>query len=1260
MALWGEGSPGYLVEVFDRIGVDINELQARHHGTLRRLSDTNLQVWPGQWISGLCSAAVRVLGSELSAAFVLSQPGLAAPGALHYFHPQQDDLNRLSCEWLGHFGLRAHGQPDNVKEAPIDIFGNERLSTGFRKLIADIQDLSASISRNRGNEEALLSDFKALTVRSAALLVFTTASRGSRLDKLKCGSLLAHEELIHVEDKEVADGRGSRLLPKLDIHYWLLNGFLKAQTAASEKLVRQLPTKMRGDVLLELANQDLRFDAGCFQYFGRKGQRISRTPVSSADIGEVAQQYLQAPRNFMRHVVITHWTLARMDCTVLRALTGHAWASAEAPGPCATYAPTSLIAAIKAPLEQLLATWIVSPTQSQGHRAWPTHRLPLWRLFKVQGHYRKFITDGLQGPVFSRWHVAAMVMAEHIRHNLCSGQLPLGGKALMWLYLVFVDGLNEPQDLKAIFDHGDVLTRGTYGWTARWRREADRRNGRLIALQAPTSLFLESHWSSISIDAKESIGTDLARWLTAIQPNHPSKDCTPDRAKAILLAVASLWSDVAIPSALQTAYSTDTNAPFPSLRSAERLVNGFNRHTLPITTSGSRPSLVHQSESALHRLLKLIHKVGDNQQRLGEQKARAAYFLGHAASLRGSNDGSWTNALIKAIQQNIELIQHGSRKALQFSSLSTYVSSITDFIISRQNLNLLEVEENDLQVLSIELLEHARRKDGPTKSDVQSAAFWLLRSLENQGFRVLLHPPASSFWRLRPGRSRPVPVIDATDSDAAQTMLSATHTATQLNHDQLHLLVDLLQQVPLRWMEAATLDTTHILLGRPALRVEPSGFSHTKSTSSTRTLELPAALHGRLLDLARRVSAVSSSNRPLLFSEASSGSDDEAVPSRHNEDLAWVMRCILEDDFRIHDLRANVVSSLIFPGWRKTFDRWVRHQASGDELRGQFEHSSQSAWSAERASVVAGHSHPVVGVSYYAFIWPFLRCLALASLNAHLVPGSEFLRHASLSSAALDKARQRSSDTASNPWNHLASKRFHRDKLKGSNTPQPPTLHTPTVSMAIADQASAVAPVEELKQHRSLCLCSSGLPLEDSMDMARIEPHHRDALNTYLASLSSQDLESLRKREGGSSGQRSAAAEIDLIRSQAFEDLFKVLAPAAPHQLRRLLVLLSSRSGRDALPESSLSEVAGIFDGGDFKLEVIFGQRHFDAGAAARLSACKSLVMGQPVRDQGRAQRAFILQRSSELSLVAKARWRSVAAQLTFHLVRYKFGQSET
>lgn len=1252
-------SAEHLGDLLTHQEIALADLEHAHQQMLRHFSDPHLQTWPSHWLAGVRAASVALLGSELVAAYVMSYPGLGAEGALHYFHPPQKQLDEMTSRWHAALGLGDQSGLHEVRlVATPEIFGNHRIRTGFTHLVQDIKDLQRQIGKSRGDVREVLPDFKQLTAAVASLAVFVTAGRGMKIEEIKNGSLLFHDRLIHIDDKDVINGRGSRLIPRPDALTWATDVFLDVQTLVASRLCTASGIRQT-DSLLELSSRHLRFDAVCFQYFTVSAGVVQRIAVTATDIEVNARKYFDAPRNFMRHVIITHWTLSGEDRTALRALTGHAWNWSEVPGPCTTYSPISLIQSIKAPLERILSHWLPAQHSSRLNAAHTLLHFPARRIHKVHKHYRSFIEDGTQGPVFSRWHLASDTFSQSVREDLTLDRSSGSKELLLWLHLVFIDGLTEPEDLEAMLATPSSFSRSSSGWCVSWARSGDAPEARSLRLQAPTALYLERIGAaSLALPASD-IDHELASWLSGRCGAGTSKDASPSKASLVLTSIASLWTDLTLPTSLQVAYCPANRAPIPTKRSSFALIHGTSTHTVPIGQFANPSTARAHHSGCLQQLIKLIHRVGDNTQRLGEQKSRAAYLLEHVNALGSWDEGSWTDVLISALRHNIELIRASSSRALQFSSISTYTSALSHFIADHEDINFAQADELETKHLSHQLLKHASDRDARGSSDVTSAALWLLTSMKRQGHSVDLEVVDIDEWRTRPASVSLIPMIADQTIDQAKSMLMQAHADSTLHQEQITVALELLRSRPMRWMELAALDPTHVLDQHDTVRIEASGYSHIKSASSVRNIGVAKDLYQRLKSLATRVSHLHESSRPLLFSRAAAGEDPTLIPSWIHQEISWTMKYLLEDTFRIHHLRANAITQSMFPGWHAIFRRWVLGQANDKEISKLFEYSPAQASRCEKTAVQAGHSHPATTVTYYLFAWPLLRTLAMADCNVGLVPGPQYLEHLGISRAAWVKAAQRRRDLPTDPWSYLSRRAFGikpvESDLNASHghsasliPPTEPGNHTGPNS---GEQQSPTNLV------RYLCLRACGVPAARATDFTRLSPRQSaDLEDLYSVTDKAEKIALLRARQGSSSGDRSSTAEVRLVQSDVFLKLIEIASRACAPQLLSLVSLLTPRLNQRTCTEQEINELAALFDSSEFAVELVFREKGADPVMAARLERCPSVLAVHSVRDLAAPLRGFVVERSGQTTLVAKSRLRSVFSLICYflHLVRHE------
>lgn len=377
-------------------------------------------------------------------------------------------------------------QASSIWVNDMDVFDDAGLRAGFAKLMSDMENLRTKIARHRGQVTEIIDDFNELTKRCAAMWVFVTAGRGSKVDEIRNGAVLCSEELMFVEDKWVEEERGERLIPTTFVSDWVLDVYTSALMLISQKIVKSRQSRSK-DVWTDLAQGKLMFDAVCFQSIEQKNGNLFHAPVVAADVQFVSQRYFRANKNFMRHVVITRWTTARFDPALLRILTGHSWAGAQVPAPCSTYSPLSAIEAVREPLELLLRNWVDIPEYRKSTKICLLD-LPLQRLHKSQHMYRSVLEEAYNGPLYTRWHLAARKFCQSVRTQLLQ-PLEISVFSQIYLSLIFFDGLHESCDMSAIMSASSSFEKGPNGWIVQWRRPGDQVS-RITLVQAATGVLL--------------------------------------------------------------------------------------------------------------------------------------------------------------------------------------------------------------------------------------------------------------------------------------------------------------------------------------------------------------------------------------------------------------------------------------------------------------------------------------------------------------------------------------------------------------------------------------------------------------------------------------------------------------------------------------------------------------------------------------------------------------------------------------------------
>lgn len=1127
----------------------------------------------------------------------------------------------------------------------VNPFDDPWLRKGFADLTSEIDRLQERIARHRGNFRETINEFNALVKHCTAMWVFVTASRGSKVEEIRNGSVLIDDSLMFVDDKSVDDERGARLIPSNFASKWALDRYIEALMLVSRRIVRDR-NRHAHDVWSELAQGQLRFDAVCFQIIREQNGKLGRAPVTAPDVQEISRQYFNANKNFMRHVVITRWTIERLDPVLLRCLTGHGWEGAQVPAACSTYSPMSLVLAVREPLESLLRKWI-DLSESRPIPRPTLLDLPLRRMHKCHARYRHVVQEGRNGPGFSRWHLPALHFCRNLREQLLK-HTGISPESQTYLSLILFDGLHEQSDVHAIMSSRRSFEKGPNGWFIKWRRPGDQAH-RLIPAQVVTGAFLElmhegEDWLSI-----QEIETQACKFIQEIFPAAERKPSASVSAIDVCRTACALWLDINLPTGLQTAYSEEVHAPVLSPQSSLRLVSGVDHVTPTMNGPGALTTETH-SNRCLQSLLKLVHHLGDTTQKLGEEKARSRYYEKHIRSTGQLSEGSLSAVLDQAIRANIRLQEAGASGRIKFSSVSTYLSTLTPVFKQLADESFLDLDGEGLFRVGQMFFREATRGSlsDEQRSHHHSAATWLLKTLRQLGY------PFPADLQLQ-GRStddpatkaQSIPLIESHAIEAIRQIIKS-RGHSQLDTDRLLLALDLLTSTPLRWMELATINTSHIATDLPCIRIESSGFSHIKTASSVRTIPVEDRLMEQLRDVVVRVERVRTRiKHPLVFGYLDPSSDDTSISSWIHDELSLLITHVLCDDFRIHNLRANVVTRKLFPGWTELFKRWQSCQATGHELSDFFSWSSQVSWRAESVSAMAGHSHPRSSVFYYLFASHQLRCLGMAAINSQLHPTTHLLKTLGISMDAHTKACQRDNTFSGNRWNHLAT------RLRGSKTksaPDEPETKVDETNLTPTDQPFCIAQVTRLVSDRYICLRASGLSSLEATDVCSISLSQRQPIDQKYSALDQKVLALLRKREGKSAGERSQKAEIELIRSSLFEDLHRIFMAADPLAREHLLHLLRPEMSAAVPDYSVIQKAAAIFEGTHLGIEVIFGKRHVDPEVNARLDRLKTVSVGKAVRDLGQRPRAFVIRTDVALSQVFKSRLRSVTSILLYVL----------
>ncbi|HEY9096123.1 MAG TPA: hypothetical protein VIN35_10295, partial [Hydrogenophaga sp.] len=299
------------------------------HDLLKDLSESIFPAFPGRWSNSISRVYLDVHDSDLFAATCSLDLALTSRAALYYFHPSEQDIRDASSKVYERLGL-GHCVPGTAVGHGRSIPSDDQIRAGFERMHVRSRALLSSTKHIKTDLESAIQSLNELTQLSAAMTVFSVAGRGSKVEEITWGALFCHRDFMWLEDKKVEFESSSRILPKVSFLQIALHRMFIARQAVAEELAvrlrRDLATQWK-----EVASGQLRFDAPAFEYITLKFGKVTRKPVTASDLEEISRQYFQAEKNFMRHVLVTHWAIAGKDRYLLRLITGHSMAGLALP-----------------------------------------------------------------------------------------------------------------------------------------------------------------------------------------------------------------------------------------------------------------------------------------------------------------------------------------------------------------------------------------------------------------------------------------------------------------------------------------------------------------------------------------------------------------------------------------------------------------------------------------------------------------------------------------------------------------------------------------------------------------------------------------------------------------------------------------------------------------------------------------------------------------------------------------------------------------
>lgn len=1227
----------------------------RVHELLKRLGDPGLQAFPVRWSRSISRVYISEGNSPLFASFCSLDLSVSAVGARSYLHPAPQEIFHLAQKVFFRLGLGEVNQAAPLTKK-VGICSDNQLKHGFHRMAEETAELQAALKLDLPLSTKV-EKYNQLVVHTAALLVFSIAGRGSRIEEVTWGAALCRPDLLWIEDKKVAHENGSRILPKIPrLHDALVQ--LSTATQLIAALVAATLPRHTGDVWREQAGGTFRFDALLFQKIVLKSGQPDRQPVVAADVESVAQEYFGKGKNFMRHVVITTWAIEGKDPSLVQLITGHAMAGLEVPSAGSVYSPRSAVEHAGKMLDKLLERWM--PTPKSGSRA-PTlvrfKALPGRRAHKVHQAHRQSLLEG-GAPTFSRWHLAAEAIVLRVRDLLLLGQGPASPLARLWLHLLCFDGLHEVADLKKVFqDLKLALALGGAGWTVQLRREGAS-YPLVVGLTPPTSVLVSGFKDALlsaPTCSNESIEREADEWLKRAMPDCWTGDAESKNLTQCLLACFALWGDLIVPSALQFCYAPSSHAavldPVSNRKyfKLEGAPEAMGIETAKAPSSKRRSAISDPLES----FFKQIDRLGNTSLQVGELKQRAADFDQFFEDRGDQFEGHFVELLIEAVQHNNQLIRAGKKNRLKFSSLSTYFSNLKPILRRLSMLKPSDFDEIEWREFAHNLAEHADSHP-PEVQGPREAANWLLKTLSDIGHPVpRCLDVLKSRSRIAPAAPTAIGCVSSIELEGARSLLGAWHINDGLLKTKTQLALDLLAVLPLRWGELACLSASDSLQSKRCICIQPSGFGHIKSYRSTRILELDGATLGQLSELGLRLqkSGRQVGTERFLFAEHRDEVIDTNAADGIHMDITSAIKYVTKNpNFRVHALRARCISNIVFPGWFELTSTATKDAAGPLRLKTYFEYAHDKAWRSDHARIGAGHASLQTTLSFYLNCWLPMRGASLRSTLSLHRPTDFLLTALGVTRHGLIKHDARHPEDSGDPWifvsRHLERRQEQLSVEEAHTTPvaKPIAITTPDDSnVAPLNQPSGERTVERAQY---LAMRLAGLERAEVVDTLLCSEMDSTQFLEPLLTTTRHTSKELRGRIKGDLSGRAMRADKERLLSPealAFLDLLQKMPIECLDDLLR--VLIPNQCSLDWA--EALHRLSPAFGESSFVLEYVTDLKHVDPKINHMLSKCNGLACGAPGHDIGRLPRVFVVPANkAHRNTVAKARLTTMARLL--------------
>lgn len=1210
---------------------------------LKSLSDPAYPAWPSRFAYSLGQACLDVCGQDILAAACTLTFSLIPIASLHYTWLPAETIADTAARMYGAIGLgEVVCLPDDYSGAGArDVPTRADFKAGWDVLVAgSVEQLRALEAA--GTPDALTSAWDGLCESNALMFCLQTGHRGQRMERCTLGAMLASDDYVFLSDKDTNDGGSARLLPKTEP----LARVLQWHRHCLGVLTRQVRLLCGGDERIsEFARCGLPFTKAAFfaLTWWASELRLSRRPIPTARLTNLAKDLFHAKANVGRKFWVTELVRRGADRWLIRLLTFHRRQGAEPDHHVQVQVLDRSLDALKCIMEEAMRDLDLRMPEA------PTVGSPLkLASYPLPGPVKESVeadaepwarSARLQGLSLS-----AVRLIDSVRRTLVQHRPPLQPRASLALFALAFDGITSEDVLKELV----LRTRESAVLQGRIVAAKCNRGRRVVIhpLQGPTCALIPDVLAVKESGSWADVTRDVARWLAAQFPEFAWGPSTMPWTQ--LVASMGHWLHLRVPSLLNTAAERAGEIAVLSEASCARLGGAQTA-----AEGELRPPRPHSPVRVRHwtitELSRPVHRWGDTRQPFGANVARAAGLRKDLEAIPLGSPGSPFAACRIWISTEVERVLSRASGTNEISSTSTYLSYLSAPLMALSPLEDLRSWDDDQWselLLQVRQLAPVRAgEDAEQRGKDREPAFHrFARALAEDGSyripdRVLLGHrreaergalrPASSVWVGEQHRTRAVVILKDWLRDEPWKLR------------QCLLLLDLTHELPLRIAEPLAVTCDALLSVSPHLALSPTGFSHLKTSTSIRLIEMTK----QLADDCRSTAVIATQlnfDGAHLFLPAGNSMDEAA----EIVDLVHValQEAVGDPALAMHSLRGSSIARTLCPGWEDVATGALQLQTGPRAASRFFDYDPKKWLLAADAASRAGHSERDRLVHDYFAVWAQLRYVALASTLQELRLGTDLLVAANVTPAALRQARCRHAADAGalDEWT------WWQLRLP---TPELETLAPNTAATAGRPSETAIANASQgpdaASKIRYVVKRYLGVDEELAAASEHIPKRHCALLGAAVGRM--QAIQGLTDRVRFSGARRARRADLACLSGQEATSWLRSCDGASERDVAALNSLLLRTSEADwSAPlqaEATVAQATSALPAG-LTLEFTFGAKHHKGDVEGLLRALNVRV-NRPHRDYGVHPRVFVVRGEGSRNDVEKARLTAMMRLLT-------------